>query len=465
MDLFWFPSATNTAAYDFTYRKGIAPYTLVEQRYLLILNDILNKRGWRDKITDTNTTTKWRNEISQMKLSDTDIVEPGDVDRLFSHLLQELHFYSDSVPVTYSPTGMHGVTISDSLIQPPLLANIQLLLRPLELDAIRRRDFHPGSNDLVIDVVHPSMYCLVYGRTMFSRNPCSLAGDDIFQWKETPGDHARLRSRDISTKSQWIPADVTVSQDGANVTFESYINGLKKCADNRELYECIETVLKNVLPLLEIALQSRDIDVPQRIPEIDSIDSPDRDEWARGVFELYKQGLYPASTTTDGAQSNDEPRLEIGSEILQSNDNGQSEESDDSQFDEFCGTILNEDDRPVSIPMLPARLDTERLSALVVRPNNALSGRRLQVIVKVATIRLTPEAPTYGGGKWHIEGMENEAIVATAILYYSCSNITQSKLSFRHAYDSDSRLPSYEQYDWHPIEKVPMDDVRLQLCA
>jgi len=63
----------------------------------------------------------------------------------------------------------------------------------------------------------------------------------------------------------------------------------------------------------------------------------------------------------------------------------------------------------------------------------SLAGRRLQVIVKLANIELTPDKPQYEGGSWHVEGMENESIVASGIVYLYTDNITDSYLSFRHA--------------------------------
>jgi hypothetical protein len=72
-----------------------------------------------------------------------------------------------------------------------------------------------------------------------------------------------------------------------------------------------------------------------------------------------------------------------------------------------------------------------------------LRGRTLKVIVKLANIELTPEKPYYNGGAWHVEGMGNEAIVATAIYYHSQENVTPSTLSFREAVSE----PDYEQDD------------------
>ncbi|MFF3570608.1 DUF4246 family protein [Nocardia jiangxiensis] len=35
-------------------------------------------------------------------------------------------------------------------------------------------------------------------------------------------------------------------------------------------------------------------------------------------------------------------------------------------------------------------------------------GRRLQLIVKLANIHLTPENSEYSGGTWHVEAMMND---------------------------------------------------------
>jgi hypothetical protein len=55
----------------------------------------------------------------------------------------------------------------------------------------------------------------------------------------------------------------------------------------------------------------------------------------------------------------------------------------------------------------------------------------LQVIVKIASIELTPEKPHFPQGSWHVEGQMNEHICATALYYLDSENITSSTLSFR----------------------------------
>lgn len=59
----------------------------------------------------------------------------------------------------------------------------------------------------------------------------------------------------------------------------------------------------------------------------------------------------------------------------------------------------------------------------------AASG--LQIIVKMASIELTPEKPEFPVGGWHVEGQMNECICATALYYLDSDNITDAILSFR----------------------------------
>ena len=64
----------------------------------------------------------------------------------------------------------------------------------------------------------------------------------------------------------------------------------------------------------------------------------------------------------------------------------------------------------------------------------------LKVIVKLANIELTPKNPTYRGGSWHVEGCDNEKIVATILYYYEMDNIVESSISFRAAFGIEAFL-------------------------
>jgi Protein of unknown function (DUF4246) len=74
--------------------------------------------------------------------------------------------------------------------------------------------------------------------------------------------------------------------------------------------------------------------------------------------------------------------------------------------------------------------------------------------VKLAEIVLTPEKPHYPGGSWHVEGTVNEQIVATVIAYVESSNITDSKLAFRHAVSSHPDIDELKHTHYHGVESV-----------
>lgn len=80
-----------------------------------------------------------------------------------------------------------------------------------------------------------------------------------------------------------------------------------------------------------------------------------------------------------------------------------------------------------------------------IRIQDDFRDEGLQVIIKLSSIELTPEKPEYEGGNWHIEGMLNEHIAATALYYYDVDNVTESRISFRTAAGFDDMEMRYEQ--------------------
>lgn len=91
-----------------------------------------------------------------------------------------------------------------------------------------------------------------------------------------------------------------------------------------------------------------------------------------------------------------------------------------------------------------------------VKPGETLRERfkDLQIIVKMASIELTPEKPDFPPGGWHVEGQMNEHIVGTALYYLDSENVTSSHLHFRmqtSTYQSDFEV-SQDAYHW--LERV-----------
>lgn len=104
---------------------------------------------------------------------------------------------------------------------------------------------------------------------------------------------------------------------------------------------------------------------------------------------------------------------------------------------------------PEPLPFVAVNYEPEES----IRDINAQDG--LQVIVKMASIELTPDKPEFPAGSWHIEGMMNEKICATALFYLDSGNVTDSHIAFRaqtSAYLSDDISTGQDQYDW--LERV-----------
>ncbi|KAG9098376.1 hypothetical protein FS749_003959 [Ceratobasidium sp. UAMH 11750] len=298
---------------------------------------------------------------------------------------------------------------SDKLIPTSLKEKLVAGVSKLEDVPDSEKDWHPRSNGLVLDLVHPSLYPIVYGRTL--AYPEGSTDRDVAKLKPIPPpeipkgpDLYRTRGEKyhISAKFQWLPTDFVVSDDGKSVKSVGYINNLHP-EEHAELYTTIEGLIGAFVPLFERVLTDSipiNYAVPARtnnaysydqayMPEPDYRDYPDDDE---GFDRLYREWS---------------------------------------------------DNRPIRLPYVcpngyfPGSLE-------MCGTWYSLRGRTIQVIVKLANIHLTPEKPEYAGGSWHIEGMSNEAIAASGIYYYSEDNITESRLAFRTA----ASIPgSYEQND------------------
>jgi hypothetical protein len=123
--------------------------------------------------------------------------------------------------------------------------------------------------------------------------------------------------------------------------------------------------------------------------------------------------------------------------------------------DRMYDKMENYDPRVVNVPSFGGY---DRAFVYIVHPvtfeSSKYKQQNLQVIVKMSAIELTPENPCFKGGSWHLEGMVNEVILATAIYYYDIENITESRLSFRHLYDSMTLACSAPKYDHRGVEVV-----------
>jgi hypothetical protein len=133
-------------------------------------------------------------------------------------------------------------------------------------------DWHPNSNEMVQDLIHPSMYPLVYGRTRGFHQECVGVEGAVALWagkgtvipkeEEDIEGTRRLHGYGVgggtvppdfwSMTYQWLPANVALQPDGG-VKFTSYINNLHP-DKYPDIYRTIEQLVKTSLPLWDQCL-------------------------------------------------------------------------------------------------------------------------------------------------------------------------------------------------------------------
>lgn len=346
------------------------------------------KPGWFDKMNDAGIVARWTQEALAQGLTEAQV----------RYVLAELVHYA---ALRDGRTGIEvsavdGVWQSDTLVDDKLGSRLREAVRVLEQVPESGRDWHPGSDGQVLDLVHPSLFCLVR----------EVSGAPEWAWQNETD---RYSTYEFSEQFQWLPTDVDVSTDG-DVAFRSYVNNVHPEA-HQELASVLPDLFARVRPLLENVLTDLRHPRPLRI-EADPY----------GWYDSEPEYPDKSSYSDDGAFA----------EAFRA-----YEEAQDDWWENRRPVIP---DAPVfAPPELPdesARVD--------------LRGRRLQVIVKLATTHLTPDKPEYSGGSWHVEGMLNERIVSTAIYYWDSENITESRLSFRAALND----PNYEQNDDNGLREV-----------
>ncbi|WP_332909559.1 DUF4246 domain-containing protein [Nocardia yamanashiensis] len=368
-----------------SHRVPVAPARTVREREMMRLSaGIRGKSRWFDKMHDAEIVAGWTREAAEQGLTDAQI----------RYVLAELAHYAelrdeaDGIEVS----AVDGVWQSDSLIGDGLRSRLREAVRVLEEVPAEELDWHPGSDEQVLDLVHPSLFCLV--------RSVSPVDDAVWQ-----GPRERDARYAHSEKFQWLPTDVEVGADGVAV-FRSYVNNVDPVA-HAELESVLPLLFARVRPLFENVLSDLRNPKPVRIK------------------------TNPWSWYDNAPDKPVEPDED-------------DEDQDEDAYDEYRQAYEEwwHHRRPV-VPDAPEYTPPAAVDRIDLRG-------RLQVIVKLANIHLTPEKPEYLGGSWHVEGMLNESIVATAIYYWESENITDSHLSFRAAIDE----PNYEQNDHPGISEV-----------
>jgi hypothetical protein len=363
------------------------------------------------QVFDESIVSKWK--VETLETPDLDMT-----DRMFTYCIRELQWKSK----LFKETGMFSVYDGDvvkSDIAVPSSVREALCTAVASLENVpeNRRDWHPDSDDIVLDLVHPSLFPVVYGRTRILPNSVVGLGDCIIRSGEgetlsvPPSEETRLPdlrpiafglrhiiSDPFSRKFQWLPCEVEfdvadkvkyVSQfiyfsekrgkKNSTETFRitSYINNLHP-QEHKSTYGIIEQIIGFAIPLWNRTLAPLKAKPcrSSRISYSECTYGPDPSSWPE---EKLPQRL-PGEAFRDYWQRKEQWMASIRRVVL-------------PEPEEFV--------EPVNEPTFDLK--------------EKFAERGLQVIVKLANIHLTPEKPEYKGGTWHIEG---QLVCARPLLNY-----------------------------------------------
>lgn len=361
------------------------PRALHELKMCELSATLREKPQWHEKILDANIVAKWRKEAEEQsrRMPESERLSSEMID----YVLSELTGYAT---LRDAETGIEmacyeRVWKSDTLVKPEVREALVAAAALLESE---EKDWHPGSDGKVLDLVHPSLYPLVYGRTAQRDAQHKLLAP-------IPSPEVDLSSA-VSEQYAWLPADFAVAADRTVRLVSPYINNLDATAHS-SVYPVITSLVEASVPMYERVLS--DLRRPLTVSRLDPIEC------------IWEHGMpWPS----------------------------------DEEFDNFPDREAESrffDSQPKRLPKALAGGYTDALS--LVEKTVDLTGQTLQIIVKLANIVLTPEKPDYPGGSWHVEGMENEHIVASFIYYYDEDNLETSRLSFRTAVAQ----PEYHEQD------------------
>ncbi|MBL9041382.1 MAG: DUF4246 family protein [Myxococcales bacterium] len=130
-----------------------------------------------------------------------------------------------------------GVSFADGVVDSALIERLRAdVQRLIELEPV---DYHPGSGTKVRDLVHPSLYPYIEGRSVL-RSPAPN--------REQPSQDRFGRPFE-SSSYQWLPTPFHVAQDG-KVSILSYINNLDRTR-HAAAYDDLAALFSTALPLIE----------------------------------------------------------------------------------------------------------------------------------------------------------------------------------------------------------------------
>ena len=141
-----------------------------------LMNRITDKQDWHEKVFNDAISAEWKQEALAMH---TDKVQISQ--KMVDWCIDEVKYKADVFKEFDCIETLDGVWKSDTIVPEGLRLALLKAVAPLENVPDKEKDWHPGSNNQVLDVVHPSIYPLVYGQShILPEDQCGV--EDCLSW-------------------------------------------------------------------------------------------------------------------------------------------------------------------------------------------------------------------------------------------------------------------------------------------
>src|SRR5260221_12536528 len=248
------------------------PISLIELQLMQAMGVIKNKSEWTRKILDQTIERKWRKEL--LVIFSSSALLKSCKEKWVKYVMDELKWISNLIEMKnggkekakakWIPGGVEGIQQLDQGIQTKLHSNLLSLVKRLETDS--PIDWHPESENQVRDLVHPSLYCNVIGKTLclpffqFNKDPkksvlqsfCRINAEKEKEKKKEEIEEINKRKENNlkkdhdPTSTAWIPSEITLDLKGS-AFFKTYINNLNP-VKYEKLYSCLEQMFTIFIP-------------------------------------------------------------------------------------------------------------------------------------------------------------------------------------------------------------------------
>ena len=155
----------------------VREYTMME-----LMNRASDKPDWHRKVFDPVIGAKWKEEAlaaDGTNAGGDDLVDISP--KMVDWCIEELKYKADVFRKFDCVETLDGIWKSDTVIPEALRTELMKAVFPLEDVPEKDKDWHPGSHGKVLDLVHPSIYPLVYGQSkILPSETCGV--EDCLSW-------------------------------------------------------------------------------------------------------------------------------------------------------------------------------------------------------------------------------------------------------------------------------------------